>query len=95
MRYGPGTPSMGPRSRGGSRLRNEILPDVEEEEDFVNDLFPYIRSRLNELSFSTPRRLDETNSTTDELRMQMLYVVFGWEGDIEGLIRDERKLPVP
>ena len=96
MKYGPINPSMGPRSRPGSRpgsrLRHEVLPSLEEEqeEDFVDDLFPYIRSRLNELPFSTPPRVDEANSSSDELRKQMLHVVFGWEGDIEGLIRDER-----
>ncbi|KAL1959091.1 hypothetical protein VTO42DRAFT_2878 [Malbranchea cinnamomea] len=89
FRYGPGTPSVGPRShRTGSRLRNEVLPSPEEE-DFVVDLFPYIRSRLNELPYRPPRRLDDTISTPDEHRKHMLQVVFGWDGDIEGLIRDE------
>lgn len=94
MRYGPVNPSMAPRSRPGSRLRQEILPSLEEDvqEDYVNDLFPYLRSRLNDLPFSTPPRLDEAKSSPDELRKQMLHVVFGWEGDIEGLIRDERML---
>lgn len=54
------------------------------------DLFPFIRARLNDVPYRHHRPLDETHLTPDDLRQQMLSVVFGWEGDIEGLISDER-----
>lgn len=79
------------RSRGGSRLKNEVtLSPVEEKP--LEDLFPYIRARVNQVPFNFTQhrpRLNSENLTPDDLRRQMLEIVFGWQGDIEDLLRDE------
>ncbi|KAI4179008.1 MAG: hypothetical protein LQ346_007297 [Caloplaca aetnensis] len=77
--------STGHRSRG-SRLRQEVL--LSPESKYV-DLFPRTRARLSTVQYKPPRTLDQENTNADELRRQMLDVVFGWEDDIEPLIRDE------
>lgn len=73
--------------RKGSRLKQEVLPSPEERA--VRELFPYTRSRLSDIPYKPPRAFDEQNLTPDDLRRQMLSVVFGWEADIQDLIRDE------
>lgn len=77
--------STGHRSRG-SRLRQEVL--LSPESTYV-DLFPRTRARLSTVQYKPPRTLDQENTNADDLRKQMLDVVFGWEDDIEPLIRDE------
>ncbi|KAL8697724.1 MAG: hypothetical protein Q9201_006966 [Fulgogasparrea decipioides] len=77
--------SAGRRSRG-SRLRQEVL--LSPESRYV-DLFPRTRARLSTVQSKPPQTLDQDNATADDLRKQMLDVVFGWENDIEPLIRDE------
>ncbi|KAL8745376.1 MAG: hypothetical protein Q9190_002477 [Brigantiaea leucoxantha] len=77
--------STGRRSRG-SRLRQEILRSP--ETTYV-DLFPRTRARLSTVQYKQPGTLDQETATADDLRRQMLDVVFGWENDIEPLIRDE------
>ncbi|KAL8947200.1 MAG: hypothetical protein Q9222_006493 [Ikaeria aurantiellina] len=77
--------STGRRSRG-SRLRQEVL--LSPESKYV-DLFPRTRTRLSTVQYKPPRTLDQDTATADDLRKQMLDVVFGWEDDIEPLIRDE------
>ncbi|KAL8737208.1 MAG: hypothetical protein Q9181_001892 [Wetmoreana brouardii] len=77
--------SAGRRSRG-SRLRQEVLHSPESR--YV-DLFPRTRARLSTVQSKPPQTLDQDNATADDLRKQMLDVVFGWEDDIEPLIRDE------
>ncbi|KAL8931122.1 MAG: hypothetical protein Q9208_000226 [Pyrenodesmia sp. 3 TL-2023] len=77
--------STGHRSRG-SRLRQEVL--LSPESKYV-DLFPRTRARLSTVQYKPPRTLDQENTNADELRRQMLDVVFGWEDDIEPLMRDE------
>ncbi|RAL14527.1 uncharacterized protein BO97DRAFT_340503 [Aspergillus homomorphus CBS 101889] len=71
---------------GGSRLRNEVQLSPA---DRPNDLFPFTRARLNDVPYGHHQPLDESCLTPDDLRQQMLSVVFGFDGDIEGLIRDE------
>ena len=75
--------------RKGSRLRQEVLPSPEDKP--LRDLFPYIRARLSDVPYKPLRPFEESHLTPDDLRKQMLNVVFGWEEDIEDLIRDERK----
>ncbi|KAL8969597.1 MAG: hypothetical protein Q9183_001929, partial [Haloplaca sp. 2 TL-2023] len=77
--------SAGRRSRG-SRLRQEVL--LSPESKYV-DLFPRTRARLSTVQYKPPQNLDQDNATADDLRKQMLDVVFGWADDIEPLIRDE------
>ncbi|KAB8234440.1 uncharacterized protein BDW43DRAFT_310108 [Aspergillus alliaceus] len=73
-------------SRAGSRLRNEVYPSPAEK---LIDLFPITRERLNDVPYSRQQPLDESHLTPDDLRRQMLSVVFGWDDDIDGLINDE------
>lgn len=75
-------------SRAGSRLRNEV--HLSPANKSLVDLFPFIRARLNDVPYGHHRPLDETYLTPDDLRRQMLSVVFGWDNDIEDLIKDER-----
>ena len=73
--------------RKGSRLKQEVL--VSPQDQVVDDLFPYIRARLTDVPYRPPRSMDELRMTPDDLRKQMLSVVFGWNEDIGDLIRDE------
>ena len=75
------------RSRKGSRLKQEVLPSPESAP--MLDLFPYTRARLNDVPYKPVRPGDESNLSTDDLRRQMLEVVFGWEEDAPELVRDE------
>ena len=89
--YGSTASVSSVRSRGGSRLRHEVTQSPVDKP--LVDLFPFTRERVNEVSYMQQvPPLDESHLTPEALRQQMLRVVFGWEGDIEGLIRDERKL---
>ena len=85
----PNTASMvssnGRRSKG-SRLRQEVV--MSPEGSYV-DLFPRTRARLSNVTYKHPQALDQENATADDLRRQMLDVVFGWDDDIEPLVRDE------
>ncbi|KAJ5945658.1 hypothetical protein N7454_002497 [Penicillium verhagenii] len=74
-------------SRAGSRLRNEVQMSPAERN--IVDLFPFMRARLNDVPYKSQPPFDENHLTPDDLRQQMLSVVFGWEGDISDLIRDE------
>ncbi|KAF7183802.1 hypothetical protein CNMCM7691_004224 [Aspergillus felis] len=73
-------------SRAGSRLRNEVQFSPAEQRI---DLFPFTRARLNDVPYRNHRPIDETHLTPNDLRRQMLSVVFGWDEDIQDLIRDE------
>ncbi|KAL4923150.1 uncharacterized protein BDV17DRAFT_277879 [Aspergillus undulatus] len=73
-------------SRPGSRLRNEVQFSPADKNV---DLFPFTRARLNDVPYRSQQPLDEHHLTPDILRRQMLSMVFGWDGDIEGLIKDE------
>ena len=75
--------------RGGSRLRHEVTNAGDQR---VTELFPYTRARLNDVPYTPPRSMDDiSNLTPDDLRKQMLSVVFGWGDDIRDLIQDECK----
>ncbi|RMZ85615.1 hypothetical protein DV737_g544, partial [Chaetothyriales sp. CBS 132003] len=79
--------------RKGSRLKQEVI--MSPQEPLVDDLFPFIRSRLSDVPYQPPRSTDETRMTPDDLRHQMLSVVFGWHQDVEDLIRDEMNRHAP
>lgn len=74
-------------SRAASRLRNEV--HLSPADKNIVDLFPFTRARLIDVPYKQQPPIDETNLTTDDLRLQMLSVVFGWDGDIQDLITDE------
>ncbi|KAI1205083.1 uncharacterized protein F4807DRAFT_295421 [Annulohypoxylon truncatum] len=73
--------------RRPSRLRNEVLPSPEESK--VHDLFKFTRSRLHDIPYKHVPLADQSRLTNDDLRRQMLSIIFGWNGEIEDLIRDE------
>ncbi|ORY15570.1 hypothetical protein BCR34DRAFT_477731 [Clohesyomyces aquaticus] len=77
------------RYGGGSALRNEVVRSPEEAPTRTKDmdLFPFTKARLSDVPFRSPHLGQER--TPDDLRRQMLSVVFGWDNDIEELIRDE------
>ncbi|OQE44144.1 hypothetical protein PENCOP_c002G04078 [Penicillium coprophilum] len=74
-------------SRAASRLRNEV--HISPADKNIVDLFPFTRARLIDVPYKQQPPIDETNLTSDDLRLQMLSVVFGWDGDIQDLITDE------
>ena len=77
-----------------SGLRQEVLRSPEDAKGAILvDLFPFTKSRLSDVPFRPPQ-YDQARCTPDDLRVQMLHVVFGWADDIEALIRDERKCSV-
>jgi hypothetical protein len=55
------------------------------------DLFPFTKARLGDVPYRNSQLGPER--TPEDLRQNMLRVVFGWENDIDELIRDERKFP--
>lgn len=83
------SPASTRSARKGSRLRQEILPSPEDKP--IKELFPYVRARLSDVPYKPIRPFDESRLTPDDLRRQMLNVVFGWEEDVQDLIRDECK----
>jgi len=79
------------RYRAPSSLRHEMLRSPDEPKNMkMMDLFPYARKRQQEIRFRLPQ-CGQSVVTTDLLRGEMLSIVFGWEGDVEALIRDECK----
>ncbi|GAP88608.1 putative idc1 protein [Rosellinia necatrix] len=70
-----------------SRLRNEVLPSPDESR--VHDLFRFTRSRLHDVPYKRTPLADQTRLTNDDLRRQMLNIIFGWNREMEDLVRDE------
>ncbi|KAF2093116.1 hypothetical protein NA57DRAFT_69465 [Rhizodiscina lignyota] len=78
---------------GTSRLRQELLRSPDEaKQTKLMDLFPYVKARLSEVEFRSPRY---EGLSVDDLRLQMLSIVFGWDEDIEDLIHDEHSRHQP
>lgn len=81
------TSSHRPRHRP-SRLRNEVPRSPENAKD--QDLFKFTRSRLSDVPYRQPyMSADNSRLTNDDLRRQMLSTIFGWNKEIDDLIRDE------
>jgi hypothetical protein len=79
---------------GQSALRKEVLRSPDEAIKTKNmDLFPFTKARLSDVVFRTSEL--GPNRSPDDLRQNMLRIVFGWENDIEELIRDECKYTFP
>lgn len=71
-----------------SGLRKEILRSPEEAQKTEHmDLFPFTKARLGDVPFR-PSDLGPER-TPDDLRLNMLKVVFGWDNDIDELVQDE------
>lgn len=78
---------------GNSALRKEVLRSPDESKNTQNmELFPFTKARLSDVPFR-PTELGPER-TPDDLRLNMLKVVFGWDNDIDELIRDERMLSI-
>ena len=84
--------SSGRRSKS-SRLRQEVLRSPEDAA--MIDLFPFTRARIAKVPYTHSQVLDQSSSSAEELRIQMLTIVFGWEGDIEPLIKNELSQHLP
>ncbi|PTB70017.1 hypothetical protein BBK36DRAFT_1166218 [Trichoderma citrinoviride] len=83
---GPSLASSRSRHRP-SRLRHEVPRSPDEAK--VQDLFKYTRSRLSDLPYKHPMPTPRSHPTNDDLRRQMLSTIFGWNKEVEDLIRDE------
>jgi hypothetical protein len=70
-----------------SRLRHEMPRSPAETR--AQDLFKFTRSRLTDVPYRQPYMSDNSRLTNDNLRQQMLSTIFGWNKEIEELIRDE------
>ncbi|KAI6407747.1 hypothetical protein MCOR20_005667 [Pyricularia oryzae] len=76
-----------PSKHRPSRLRNEIPRSPEDSR--VDDLFKFTRSRLSDIPYKMPAMADASRLTNDDLRRQMLSTIFGWNREVDDLIRDE------
>ena len=71
-----------------SGLRKEVLRSPDEQTRTKElDLFPFTKARLSDVPYRNT--VLGPDRTPDDLRQNMLRVVFGWDNDIEELIRDE------
>lgn len=74
-------------------LTQEITASTtEKSQEDVPDLFGNIKARLPFVAHEGPFVPNSGRKDEDELRREMLYTIFGWRGDVDGLIRDECKL---
>lgn len=77
-----------------SHLRKEVLRSPDESHRTKHmDLFPFTKARLGDVPYRNSQLGPERSP--DDLRQNMLRIVFGWENDIEELIRDERMFMFP
>lgn len=83
----PYSPSSMKSARQPSGLRQEMMASPEDKP--VLDLFPFTRARLRDVSRQQSQPLDDSSLSSDDLRRQMLAVVFGWQDDIYALINNE------
>ncbi|CZR49743.1 uncharacterized protein FPRO_14780 [Fusarium proliferatum ET1] len=92
MGYSLGTTSvssmLSSRSRRRpSRLRNEVPRSPDDNK--VHDLFKFTRARLSDIPYKHAMGANSARLTNDDLRRQMLNTIFGWNKEVEDLIRDE------
>ncbi|TVY73761.1 hypothetical protein Focb16_v005978 [Fusarium oxysporum f. sp. cubense] len=73
--------------RRPSRLRNEVPRSPDDNK--VHDLFKFTRARLSDMPYKHVMGATSARLTNDDLRRQMLNTIFGWNKDVEDLIRDE------
>ncbi|KAL6412747.1 hypothetical protein AUP68_03953 [Ilyonectria robusta] len=90
MGYSMGTTSTTSSTRSRhkpSRLRHEVPRSPDDNK--VHDLFKYTRTRLSDIPYKHPTVPNNSRLTNDDLRHQMLNTIFGWNKEIDDLIRDE------
>ncbi|EXK77052.1 hypothetical protein FOQG_18224 [Fusarium oxysporum f. sp. raphani 54005] len=73
--------------RRPSRLRNEVSRSPDDNK--VHDLFKFTRTRLSDIPYKHAMGANSARLTNDDLRRQMLNTIFGWNKEVEDLIRDE------
>ncbi|KKY14919.1 putative wd g-beta repeat protein [Phaeomoniella chlamydospora] len=88
------SPASNRAYRKTSRLRNEVVRSPDDNKP-LTDLFPSTRQRLFNLPFKSLPPFDPSKLSKDALRRQMLSVVFGWDDDIETLVRNEMESHPP
>ncbi|KAK8024817.1 hypothetical protein PG990_002640 [Apiospora arundinis] len=81
------TSSSRPSRHRPSRLRNEVPRSPDDAK--VHDLFKFTRSRLHDVPYKRAPLVDQSRLTNDDLRRQMLSIIFGWNKEIQDLVRDE------
>ena len=83
-----GTSAAASSRYGSSALRKEVMRSPDESKKTQKmDLFPFTKARLADVPFRPTEMGPER--TPNDLRRNLLKVVFGWENDIDELIRDE------
>ncbi|KAL5600788.1 hypothetical protein FOVSG1_006818 [Fusarium oxysporum f. sp. vasinfectum] len=73
--------------RRPSRLRNEVPRSPDDNK--VHDLFKFTRACLSDIPYKHAMGANSARLTSDDLRRQMLNTIFGWNKEVEDLIRDE------
>ncbi|KAH7186471.1 hypothetical protein BKA60DRAFT_602655 [Fusarium oxysporum] len=73
--------------RRPSRLRNEVPRSPDDNK--VHDLFKYTRACLSDIPYKHAMGANSARLTNDDLRRQMLNTIFGWNKEVEDLIREE------
>jgi hypothetical protein len=71
------------------RLRNEVPRNPDDNK--VHDLFKFTRARLRDIPYKHAMGANSARLTNDDLRRQMLNTIFGWNKEVEDLIRDEMR----
>jgi hypothetical protein len=72
------------------RLRNEVPRNPDDNK--VHDLFKFTRARLSDIPYKHAMGANSARLTNDDLRRQMLNTIFGWNKEVEDLIRDEMRV---
>ncbi|KAF2723764.1 hypothetical protein K431DRAFT_219229 [Polychaeton citri CBS 116435] len=75
----------------GSHLRKEVSAQREtrpQDEAAGIDLFPFLKHHIKDVAFRTPH-YGSAARTPELLQREMLSTVFGWNGEVAELIRDE------
>ncbi|KAH7228573.1 uncharacterized protein BKA55DRAFT_599086 [Fusarium redolens] len=73
--------------RRPSPLCNDVLRSPDDNK--VHDLFKFTRARLSDIPYKHAMGANRTSLTNDDLRRQMLNTIFGWNKEVEDLIREE------
>ncbi|KAJ0125894.1 Uncharacterized protein HZ326_31003, partial [Fusarium oxysporum f. sp. albedinis] len=59
------------------------------DDNKVHDLFKFTRARLSDIPYKYAMGANSARLTNDDLRRQLLNTIFGWNKEVEDLIRDE------
>ncbi|KAL7755468.1 hypothetical protein ACKLNR_014566 [Fusarium oxysporum f. sp. zingiberi] len=73
--------------RRPSRRRNAVPRSPDDGK--VHDLFKFTRARLSDITYKHAMGANSARLTNDDLRRRMLTTIFGWNKEVEDLIRDE------